>query len=70
LTLKPVKDTSVLVSDSQELIGDRVYVSGDIQNLGQAVTDSNENIKKIENDIDEKGSNFGNLQADIKRFLN
>ena len=30
LTLKPVKDTSVLVSDTQELIGDRVYVSGDI----------------------------------------
>jgi hypothetical protein len=63
LTLKPVKDTSVLVSDSQELIGDRVYVSGDIQKLGQAIKDTSENIKKIKNDIDEKGSNFGNLQV-------
>jgi hypothetical protein len=63
LTLKPVKDTSVLVSDSQELIGDRVYVSGDIQKLQQAVKDTSENIKKIKNDIDEKGSNFGNLQV-------
>ena len=63
LTLKPVKDTKVLVEDTQELIGDRVYVSGDIQRLGQAIKDTSENIKKIKNDIDEKGSNFGNLRV-------
>jgi len=55
LTLKPSINTSGLISDTQELIGDRVYVSGDIQRLGKAIKDTSENIKKIKNDIDEKG---------------
>jgi hypothetical protein len=63
LTLKPSISISGLVSDTQELIGDRVYVSGDIQRLGQAIKETSDNIKKIKNDIDEKGSNYGNLQV-------
>lgn len=63
LTLKPSIDSSGLVSDTQELIGDRIYISGDIQRLGKAVKDTSDNIKKIKNDIDEKGSNYGNLKV-------
>jgi uncharacterized protein (UPF0335 family) len=63
LTLKPSISTSVLVSDTQELIGDRVYVSGDIQRLEQEIKDTSDNIKKIKNDINLKGSNYGNLRV-------
>ena len=62
LTLKPTKNTNVLVDDTRELVGDRVYVYGDIKRLEEAIKETSYNIKRIKNDINENGSNFGNLR--------
>lgn len=63
LELEPPIDTKATIDDTNELIGDRVYVSKDIQNLQTKIKDADENIKKIKNEIDEKGSNISNLRA-------
>lgn len=63
LDLERPMDTARLIDDTSELLGDRAYVSNDIQKLGTKIKDADESIKKIKNEIDEKGSNFGNLRT-------
>jgi urease gamma subunit len=61
LDLEPSVDTKVLVEDTSELVGDRVYVSNDIRKLNDQIKETDDNIKKIKNEMDEKGSNYSNI---------
>ena len=46
LTLKPLKDTKLITDDTQEQIGNRDFISGDIQRLMKAIKETTD-IKKM-----------------------
>jgi len=61
LDLEAPVETKVLVEDTSELVGDRVYVSKDIAALNDEIKKTDENIKKMKSEMDEFGSNLENI---------